>query len=99
MRTIGFGVEVRAVFGAFMREQVVDIDYPNFKGRLHERNRSVIGIEREQFAYRVWQSGCEYQWRQSAGTSRRAFTGVAASVSSQGELSMMRRWLRLRRST
>ena len=59
-----FRVEVpRAVFGAFMREQVIDIDYPNFKGRLHERNRSVIGIEREQFAYRVWQSGCEYQYQ------------------------------------
>ena len=57
-----FRVEVtRTVFAAFMREQVLDIDYPNFKGRLHERNRSPEAIEREQFAYRIWAAGCDYQ--------------------------------------
>ena len=76
-----------------MREQVIDIDI-QLKGRLHERNRSVIGIEREQFAHRVWQSGCEYQYQVNLLAPIDAFTGVTASVSSQGELSMMRRWLR-----
>jgi len=53
----------RATFAAFMRFQVAEIDYPNFKGRLHEQNRSAIAIEREQFAYRVWQAGYQYQRR------------------------------------
>ena len=61
-----YRVEVaRVTFAAFMRVQIAEIDYPNFKGRLHEQNRSAIAIEREQFAYRVWQAGYQYQ-RQAA---------------------------------
>ena len=57
-----YRVEVaRVTFAAFMRVQIAEIDYPNFKGRLHEQNRSAIAIEREQFAYRVWQAGYQYQ--------------------------------------
>ena len=51
----------RVTFATFMREQIAEITYPNFKGRLHEHNHNAPAIEREQFAYRVWQAGCEYQ--------------------------------------
>ena len=57
-----YRVEVaRVTFAAYMRTQVAQLDYPNFKERLHEQNRSELEIEREQFAYRIWQAGYQYQ--------------------------------------
>ena len=57
-----YRVEVaRVTFAAYMQTQVAQIDYPNFKERLHEQNRSELAIEREQFAYRIWQAGYQYQ--------------------------------------
>lgn len=57
-----FCVEVpRVTFASFLREQVNDINYSNLKERLHENNRSALEIEREQFGYRVWKAGREYQ--------------------------------------
>tara|TARA_Y100001934_G_C12324383_1_gene761771 strand:- start:443 stop:847 length:405 start_codon:yes stop_codon:yes gene_type:complete len=57
-----FRVEVaRVTFAAFMRSKISELDYPNFKQRLHEQKRTDVAIEREQFAYQIWRAGEQYQ--------------------------------------
>ena len=83
-----YRVEVaRVTFAAYMRSQIAEINYPNFKARLHEQNHSAIAIEREQFAYRVWQAG--YQYQRQVALLRHGARELASQTSegtSEGEM-------------